>query len=80
MTYLYYAVAKTLALLAKEDAVLQKGANSIFMTEVEDCPGMSLLEDFVVGLFEAAEIPELKVWQEWHEAALKTGELTLFFE
>ena len=79
-TYIYCAVAKALASMGKEDEVLQEACEYLFAVEMEDHTRIDVLAGYVDGLFTSCELPELKIWKEWHEPANNAGELTLFFQ
>lgn len=78
MTYIYCAVAKAISCMGVEDEVLQHSCNNIFHLESFGYANSVKIEKHVQELFLKCEIPELKLWKEWHDK--ESGNLTLFFE
>lgn len=79
-TYVYCASAKAIAMMGKEDQVLQESCKYLFFTEMEDYPSIDMLDKYVEHLFEQCNLDELEEWKKWHEPANGSGELTLFFQ
>ena len=81
-TEIYLAVAKSIALMGKEDTVLQGSYGNLLCGHPGHYRGDEIyaLDQYVQNLFSKCELPELKAWREWHEPANNAGELSLFFE
>lgn len=75
---LAYVVAEALALMGKEDQILQYSSLEL----IRSAPDHAL--DAIVAVrsyFNQPEtIPEIVAWRKWHAEALQDGALTLFFE
>ena len=79
MAHIYCAVAQTLALMGKEDSVLQDSCDKVFFLEVDGYPEIYVARSYVERLFRDCKLPEIAAWQKWHESASASGKLPLFF-
>lgn len=59
---IYRAITKAIAMLGRDDVVLQKSCDATFDSD-------SKTENYVKFLFETRELPEIKTWSAWHDQA-----------
>ena len=76
--YVYYAIAKALTCMGKEDIVMVENANNMLLSEAKTDTGIYYLIEHVENLFENAMLPEIKAWKEWHDKEKEN--LKQFFE
>lgn len=76
-TILLQALAETFARMGKEDKVLQWSVERVHAqaTDLEKRT-ITLVQD----LFQNCTLSAIREWEDWHEQANDSGELTLFFE
>lgn len=79
-TEIYLAVAKAIALMGKEDEVLQASYQELLSSEAASFPHLRQLDKQLERSFERCREPELRAWKTWHESASAAGELSLFFQ
>ena len=60
--YVYAAVAQALSIMHNEDA-LKASASRLYSEELEDHPGIFVLEDYIATLFAVSELPAIKDWK-----------------
>lgn len=74
---LLYAVSEALCMMMREDVILQRSATQLMIERENPLAANIVLA--VVNEFAQGELPEMRAWQDWHEPANKSGQLTLPF-
>ena len=80
MTFVYCAVAQALAVMGKEDEVLQESCDDLFFSEVDEYTTIFIARNYVNSVFEEDVFPEIKAWRTWHDAAVAEDKLGMYFE